>query len=115
MGEIFKGKGSKAPQGKFYFRLRAANTQIILASQAYKNKMGAKTGIASVKKNGTKRSQFIVKKSKKGDPYFVLTAKGGSGAGAVIGHSETYQSHSKVYKGIKSVMTNASSPVVDLA
>merc|ERR1712048_1046012 len=44
--EIFKGKG-----GKYYFRLRAANKEIILQSQGYTANSGAMHGVESVKKN----------------------------------------------------------------
>merc|ERR1712007_211748 len=81
-----KGKG-----GKWYFRLKAGNNQIVLASQAYAAKSGAEKGVASVKKNGKTKANYEVKVSKKGDPYFVLHAKGGTGSGSVIGVSETYQ------------------------
>ncbi len=44
--EIFKGT-----DGKFYFRLKAVNGEIIAHSEAYSTKQGAQDGIASVKKN----------------------------------------------------------------
>jgi len=44
--EIFSDKG-----GEFRFRLKAANGEIVLASEGYKAKDGAKKGIASVVKN----------------------------------------------------------------
>ena len=37
--------------GKFRFRLRASNGEIIAASEAYESKSGCQNGIASVKKN----------------------------------------------------------------
>jgi uncharacterized protein len=44
--EIFKGA-----DGKYYFRLKAGNGEIIAHSQGYSSKQGAQDGIASVKKN----------------------------------------------------------------
>jgi uncharacterized protein YegP (UPF0339 family) len=44
--EIFKGN-----DGKYYFRLKAANGEIIAHSEGYSTKQGANDGIASVKKN----------------------------------------------------------------
>jgi len=44
--EIFKGSDDK-----YYFRLKAANGEIIAQSQGYATKQGAQDGIASVKKN----------------------------------------------------------------
>ncbi|MCB2092090.1 MAG: YegP family protein [Alphaproteobacteria bacterium] len=43
--ETFEGK-----DGKFYFHLKAANHEIILSSQGYSDKGGAKAGIDAVKR-----------------------------------------------------------------
>ena len=44
--ELFKDKA-----GKFRFRLKASNGQIIAVGEAYETKAAAKNGIESVKKN----------------------------------------------------------------
>lgn len=44
--ELYKDKG-----GKFRFRLKAGNGQIIAVSEAYESKASAVNGINSVKKN----------------------------------------------------------------
>jgi uncharacterized protein YegP (UPF0339 family) len=44
--EIFR-----ATDGKYYFRLKAGNGEIIANSEGYSSKQGAHDGIASVKKN----------------------------------------------------------------
>jgi uncharacterized protein YegP (UPF0339 family) len=44
--EIFTDKG-----GKFRFRLKAGNGEIIAVGEAYESKASAKNGIESVKKN----------------------------------------------------------------
>ena len=44
--EIYKDKG-----GKFRFRLKASNGEIIAVGEAYESKASAKNGIASVQKN----------------------------------------------------------------
>jgi uncharacterized protein len=44
--EIYSDKG-----GKFRFRLKASNGEIIAVSEAYESKASAKNGIESVKKN----------------------------------------------------------------
>jgi uncharacterized protein YegP (UPF0339 family) len=44
--EMYKDAG-----GKFRFRLRAANNEIIAVSEAYESKAGCENGIESVKKN----------------------------------------------------------------
>lgn len=47
--EIYKDSA-----GKFRFRLRAANNEIIAVSEAYESKSGCKSGIKSVKENAAK-------------------------------------------------------------
>ncbi|MFB0514825.1 MAG: YegP family protein [Candidatus Bathyarchaeia archaeon] len=47
--EIYRDAG-----GKFRFRLRAANNQIIATSEAYETKTGCNNGIQSVMKNAPK-------------------------------------------------------------
>ena len=44
--ETYTDKG-----GKFRFRLKASNGEIILASQGYASRSGVRTGIESVRKN----------------------------------------------------------------
>ena len=44
--ELYKDKA-----GKFRFRLKAGNGQIIAVSEAYESKASANNGIASVRKN----------------------------------------------------------------
>jgi len=100
-----------ASGGKFTFNLKAANNQVILSSQLYQAKSGAKNGIESVKKHAADDSNFKRKESKAGDPYFVLEASNGQ----VIGKSEMYSSKDAMENGIRSVKTNApSAEVADL-
>jgi uncharacterized protein len=47
--ELYADKG-----GKFRFRLKAGNGEIIAVSEAYNSKASAKNGIASVKRNAPK-------------------------------------------------------------
>ena len=95
--EIFKDKG-----GKHRFRLKAANGQIILASQGYKSKTSAKNGIASVQKNSADSARFECKVNK-GKHRFNLVATNGQ----VVGTSESYDSQKACDNGIKSVARNA--------
>ncbi|HZA09001.1 YegP family protein [Mycobacterium sp.] len=46
--ELFKDS-----RGKFRFRLKAGNGEIIATGEAYESKAAAKNGIASVQKNAT--------------------------------------------------------------
>merc|ERR1712050_492900 len=82
--EIFQSEKSE----KYYFRLKASNGEIILASQAYKQKSGAENGVKSVRENAANSERFEKKESKSGHPYFVLKA----GNGEIIGTSEMYES-----------------------
>merc|ERR1712187_1049299 len=106
--EIFQSEKSE----KYYFRLKASNGEIILASQAYKQKSGAENGIKSVRENAAKPEHFEKRESKNGDPYFVLKA----GNGEIIGTSEMYQSGvAGRDHGIESVTKNApEAKLVDL-
>lgn len=95
---LFTGKGDK-----FYFNLTAANGQVILSSQGYANKAGAKNGIASVKKNSGDDAKFDRKESKDGKHFFNLLAANKQ----IIGTSQMYASKSSMENGIASVGTNA--------
>ena len=95
---LFAGKGDK-----FYFNLTAANGQVILSSQGYANKSGAKNGIASVKKNAGNDGSFERKQAKNGKHHFNLLA----GNQQIIGSSQMYASKASMENGITSVATNA--------
>lgn len=103
--EIFQNEG----KDKFYFRLKAKNGQIILASQGYANKAGAKNGIESVKTNGTDESRFEVKESSNGKFYFNLLAANKQ----IIGNSQMYASMDGCRKGMKSVMNTVGEATVE--
>ena len=106
MFEIYQSEKS----GKFYFRLKAGNGEVILTSQAYKDKAGCSNGVASVAKNGCDESKFEVKEAADGRGYFVLKA----GNGQIIGQSQMYKSDSGLKNGIASVGKNAGGKVKDL-
>lgn len=101
--EIFVDKG-----GKFRFRLKASNGQIILASQAYKTKRSALNGITSVQNNAAEDEQFQ-RKENDGRFSFNLLAKNKQ----VIGTSERYESLRARENGIKSVAKNAPEAKID--
>ena len=92
----------KAKDGQIYFNLKAANGQILLKSEMYKTKSGAKNGIESIKKNSAIDERYDCRESKKGEPYFVLLAANKQ----IIGQSEMYSSAAAMENGIKSVKTN---------
>jgi uncharacterized protein YegP (UPF0339 family) len=95
--ELYKDKG-----GKFRFRLKASNGQIILASQGYKTTLSANNGVGSVQRNSAADARFE-RKSSKGKFMFNLKATNGQ----VVGTSERYESEKPCENGIKSVAKNA--------
>ncbi|MDZ7370639.1 MAG: YegP family protein [candidate division KSB1 bacterium] len=102
---------TKTPKGEFRFVLKASNGQVILTSETYKDKAGAKNGIESVKKNAVEDARYERKTAKDGSPYFVLKAANGQ----IIGQSEMYSSSASMENGIESVKKNApSADIVDL-
>jgi uncharacterized protein YegP (UPF0339 family) len=100
----------RARDGQYHFHLRAANGEIILSSELYQTRGGAKSGIASVQHNGANADRFERRTDKRGRPYFVLKA----GNHQIIGTSEMYESAAAMEKGIKSVIRNAGASVEDL-
>ena len=99
----------KAKNGKFFFNLKASNGQIILTSQMYKDKSGAKSGIASVQKNSSNADLYETKESAGGKSSFVLKAKNKQ----VIGNSQSYASAASMNNGIASVKKNGPTTVID--
>jgi uncharacterized protein YegP (UPF0339 family) len=97
--------------GQYCFNLKAGNGEIILSSETYQTKQGAKTGIESVKTNAPNDARYERKTASNNQPYFVLKAANGE----IIGRSETYSSNSAMENGIESVKKNApTAPVEDL-
>ena len=99
----------KAKDGQFFFNLKASNGQVILSSEMYKAKSGAKNGIASVQKNAAADDRYERKTSTSDKHYFVLKAKNNQ----VIGQSQMYKSGSAMEKGIESVKKNGPGAVVE--
>lgn len=90
-------------QACFYFHLKAANGEIVLASESYTSKQSAQTGIASVKKNVADSKAFNKLVAKDKQFYFTLEALNGE----TIGVSETYTTASSRDAGIDAVTRNA--------
>ncbi len=96
---------------QFYFRLKAANGQVVLSSQGYKSKAGAKNGIESVIKNSSDDANFEKKEAANGKSYFNLKSSNQQ----VIGASQMYASADGRDKGIEAVRNAADgAEVVDL-
>jgi len=96
--EVYKDKA-----GKFRYRLKAGNGQIILTGEAYNAKNACLEGIESVKKNSQKDDAFEVYEDKKGGFRFRLKAANGE----IIGQGESYEARSGCMKGIESIKKNA--------
>jgi uncharacterized protein YegP (UPF0339 family) len=94
--------------GKFYFKLKAGNGEVILTSQGYKGEKDRNNGVESVRKNSQVEARFETKAAADGRSYFVLKATNGQ----VIGTSQMYKSESGCANGIKSVAKNAADAAV---
>ncbi len=94
--------------GLYYFNLKAANGEIVLASQAYSTESAAMNGTFAVAEAGLKSGNYVIKTAKDGQAYFVLR----SANGEVIGTSEMYVSKSNARRGRGDVM--ALLPNVDI-
>ena len=99
MFELYKSEKS----GDYFFRLKAANGEIILSSQGYKDKAGCENGIASVKTNAPDDKNYVTKDAADGTQFFNLNAANGQ----VIGKSQMYKSASGIENGVESVKKNA--------
>ncbi|MEZ6120950.1 MAG: YegP family protein [Pirellulaceae bacterium] len=101
MFEIFQSEKN----GKYYFRLKAANGEIVLTSQAYADKASSEKGVASVQANAANRQNFEESQATDGKTFFNLKASNGQ----VIGTSQMYASKEGMNKGIESVFHNGGS------
>jgi len=86
----------------YYFNLRAANHEIILASQSYSTRTAALNGVLSVMDNGEDRTRYEVLDSADGQAYFHLKSRNGR----IIGRSETYSTRSNANQGVDAVIRN---------
>lgn len=103
--EIFKSTTNQ----NYYFRLKAANGEIILGSEGYTTKANCKGGISSVKTNSPTDSNYERKTANNGQYYFNLRS---AHNGQVIGTSEMYVYTQGRDNGIESVKRNA--PTADV-
>ena len=98
-----------AENGQFYFRLKAGNGEIILASEGYTTRASAHDGISSVRSNCQIESRYDRRTASDGRFYFVLKAANGQ----IIGNSQMYSTPSCVTTGIASVTANGTSQSVE--
>lgn len=99
---------SKSNNGQFKFVLKAGNGEIILTSELYTGKSGAKNGIESVQKNSQNEANFAKEVAKNDKPYFNLKAANHQ----IIGTSQMYASIKGRDNGIRSVMENGKTETI---
>lgn len=105
--EIYADNG-----GKFRFRLKSSNGQIVLSSQGYTTKAAATRGAESVKENAGDTDAFDSLTSASGKFHFNMKAKNRQ----VIGTSQMYASQSARDNGIEAVgRAAADADIVDAA
>ena len=102
--EIYKDR-----KGEFRFRLKAANGEIILASEGYKSKASCMNGLGSAQKNGSNPDRYQSNQAKNGKHHFVLKAANHQ----VIGTSQLYDSERGMMTGMKSVQKNAENAKIE--
>jgi uncharacterized protein len=81
--EMLAGK-----DGKFYFRLKASNGEVVLSGRGYKTKSETIHAIASVMRYGGMEGRFVRKETLNRQFYFQLKAP----SGQLLGWSEMYHS-----------------------
>ncbi len=92
----------KDTSGQFRFNLKATNGQVILSSEAYRQKPSCENGIESVRKNSQDDANFD-RKDADGNYRFNLRATNT----LIIGVSESYNTAAAMENGIASVKRNA--------
>ena len=96
--EIYRDKA-----GRFRFRLKARNGEIVLASEGYTSKAACQKGIRSVRNNCLDACRFEKATTDGGKFRFSMR----SANGQVIGTSQNYSSESGRDNGIDSVARSA--------
>jgi len=96
--EVYEDKS-----GKYRYRLKAGNGEIILTGEAYNTRSACIEGVESVKKNSQIDTAFEVYEDKNGEFRFRLKASNGE----IVGQGESYAAKSGCMNGIESVKKNA--------
>lgn len=103
--QVFKSSSN----GEYYYRLKAANGEVILSGEGYVTKQGCLNGISSVKENAVYDSRYDRRTATNGQHYFVLKAFNGE----IIGKSELYWTTSSRENGIESVKNTAPRAMIE--
>ena len=94
---------------EYYYRLRSANSEIILNGEGYKTKQSCYEGIASVKQNAPFDNRYDRK-----DAAYNYTFNLKAVNGEIIGRSENYTSYVGRENGIAAVKRDApNAPIED--
>ncbi|HEY4182795.1 MAG TPA: YegP family protein [Kofleriaceae bacterium] len=101
--QTFKGSDNQT-----YFHLRAANGEVMLASEGYVNPSSAVSATESVRTNGKLAERYQLLQAADGQWYFRLRATNNE----IIGHGETYASKSNAQRAITSLIALLSSELV---
>lgn len=96
--QLFTGRNDQ-----YYFRLKAANGEIIGNSEGYVSKQGALNGISSVRTHSQYDRFYTFFNGRDGQYYFNLKASNGE----IILASEGYQTRAGAENGKESVKRNA--------
>lgn len=96
---------------QYYFRLKAGNGEIILASEGYTTKQNCQNGIASVKVHAPYDSNY---QRKDGLSNYTFNLKANNNE--IIGRSENYTTKQARENGIEAVKRDAPrAPIEDLS
>ncbi|WP_293307744.1 YegP family protein [Pedobacter sp. UBA5917] len=93
---------------EYYYRLRAANGEIILSGEGYTTKQNCLNGISSVKVNALHDKHFI-RKDAVGNYTFNLKAANGE----IIGRSENYTTAANRENGIDAIKRIAPDALIE--
>lgn len=105
--QVFKS----SVNSQYYYRLRAANGEIILSSEGYTTKQSCFVGIDSVKTNAPFDIRYDRKDAANNYSFNLKAANG-----EIIGRSESYTSSAARENGISAVKKDApGAPVEDLS
>lgn len=89
---------------QFTFNLKAADdAEVILTSESYTRKESALEGIEAVRSYACSDDRFRRRRTRRGQPYFVLKTH----SGKVIGTSEMYSSRAAREAAIEAVRAHA--------
>ncbi len=94
--------------GRRFFNLKAPNGRVILTSARHARTADVLDAIAAVRACATGGAHIEHRRSRAGEPYFVVTSTEGS----VLGRGEMYSSKRAMENGARSVATNAPTAAV---